>query len=111
MRRVLPPLAVVCLLLPGCDDFQEFEVQNPCSFDVTVAFAGTDPPPNTELWPYSEVIPARSGKHVLIGVPAGSYPYEQRIQIRARGHRTRVEAVDVTRDDLPWGIPESFCDG
>jgi hypothetical protein len=107
MRRAFLPLAVASLLLPGCDDFQAFEVQNPCRFDVTVAFAGSTP--DADSWPYSELIPALSEKHVLTGVPAGSYPHEQRIQIRALGHRTRVEMVDVTEDDFTWRIPKSFC--
>jgi hypothetical protein len=106
MRRAFLPLAAASLLLPGCDDFQAFEVQNPCPFDVTVAFAGST---DADLWAYSELIPALSKKHVLTGVPAGPYPHEQRIQIRALGHRTRVETVDVTKDDFTWRIPKSFC--
>jgi hypothetical protein len=109
MGRAFLPLAAASLLLVGCDDFQAFEVQNPCPFDVTVAFAGATPPPDADAWPYSELIPALSEKHVLTGVAAGSYPHDQRIQIRAPGHPTRVETVDVTEDDFTWRIPESFC--
>ena len=101
---------MVCALLPGCDDFQAFVVENPCPFDVTVGFAGATPPADGAPWPYAESIPAMSEKHVLTGLPAGSYPHEQRIQIRAPGHRTLAETVDVTQDDLSWRIPESFCD-
>jgi hypothetical protein len=109
MRWALLPLAVATLLLSGCDNFQGFKVQNPCPFDVTVAFAGSTPPLDADSWAHAELIPALSEKHVLTTGPAGSYPHEQRIQIRARGHRTRVETVDVTEDDLTWRIPKSFC--
>jgi hypothetical protein len=110
MRRSWIPLALsACLLLPACDDFQEFEVQNPCSFDVNVAFAGASPPPDTTPWPYPEVIPALSEEHVTIGAPAGSYPREELVQIRAPGHRTTVATIIVTQDDFTWRIPDSFC--
>jgi hypothetical protein len=109
MRSRLSLVLVTGLLLVGCDNFQGFVVQNPCTFDVSVAFAGTDPPPADQPWPYAERIPASSEKHVVSGGPAGPYPHEQQVQIRAPGHRTVVEAIDVTHDDLAWQIPESFC--
>ena len=111
MRRSWISLALsACLLLPACDDFQEFEVENPCSFDVNVAFAGTSQPPDTTLWAYSEVIPALSEEHVTTGVPAGPYQREQLVQIRAPGHRTTVVTIVLTQDDFTWRIPDSFCD-
>jgi hypothetical protein len=100
---------MVSVLLPGCDDFQEFVVQNPCPFEVSVAFAGTNPPPDRKPWPFAETVPASSEKRIVTGAPAGPYPHEQRIQIRARGHRIVVETVNVTQDGIAWRIPESFC--
>jgi hypothetical protein len=110
MRARLSAISVIIsLLLSGCDNFQGFVVQNPCSFDVSVAFAGTDPPPDQDPWPYPETISGSSEKHVVTGAPAGDYPHEQRVQIRAPGHKTVVETIAVSEDDLTWQIPKSFC--
>jgi hypothetical protein len=102
-------LLLACLLLSSCDDFQEFVVQNPCSFDVVVAFAGANPPPDEEPWPYADTVPASGEKSILTGRYAGGYPLEQRVQIRAPGHLAVIETIDVTEDDFSWGIPKSFC--
>jgi hypothetical protein len=111
LRRSRIPLALsACLLAPACDNFQEFEVQDPCSFDVKVAFAGTSHPPATTPWRYPEVIPALNEEHVTTGAPAGSYPREELVQIRAPGHRITVATIVVTQDDFTWRIPDSFCD-
>jgi len=111
MRTLFSSLLVVtCLLVPGCDDFQEFVIQNPCSFEAEVAFATASKPPlDVERWPYAQAVPALSERSITIHAPAGDYPYLERVQVRAPGHRTLIDTIDVTEDDYTWRIPLSFC--
>jgi hypothetical protein len=111
MRALFSSLLVVtCLLVPGCDDFQEFVVQNPCSFEAEVAFANASkPPPDVDRWPYAEAVPALSERSITIHAPAGDYPLPRVGQVRAPGHRTHIDTIDVTEDDYTWRIPLSFC--
>jgi len=96
------------VLLPACDNFQEFVVQNPCSFDVSVAFAA-HPPLAGQPWLYPEAVNASSEKHITTGFPVGGYPHSTSIQVRAPGHQVLVETIDVTKDGLVWRIPDSYC--
>jgi hypothetical protein len=105
-------VAVACILmLPACDDFQEFNVRNPCSFDVRVAFASARlPPPTAAEWPYATAVPASSETHIVTVGPTGNYPHSERVQVSAQRHRPFVDTIEVTQDNLGWAIPQPFCD-
>ena len=106
------PIAVasflVVILLPGCDNFQGFTVENPCSFAVKVAFAhASAAPPDAERWPSAEAVPANGQREITTASAAGVSAME--VQVRAPGHRTIVETISAPDDPQVWRIPGSFC--
>jgi hypothetical protein len=109
MRRAVVVLLVVAVssLLTGCENFQEFTVQNPCDFEVKVAFDSGSNPPADQLWPFADAVPARGERRIVTGAPARIHTMA--VQIRAPGRSPVVEVIRVSEDGQTWQIPDTFC--
>ena len=102
--RVRLVLGFVALtLLPGCDNFQEFTVQNPCDFEVTVEFRYDQSYP----WDFPEPVPAHGEEDMTTASGAGVD--SQEVRVSAEGRPPMVRSLQALDDPQTWRIPESFC--
>lgn len=94
---------MIFVFLAGCDNFQEFRVENPCDFDVTVEWRYDE----TYAWSSQETVPANGEREDMTGSGAGVD--SMTVRVGAEGRQSIVRHVQAPDDPQVWRIPESFC--
>lgn len=90
-------------VLAGCDNFQEFMIENPCDFDVTVEWRYDE----TYPWSTPATVPSNGEREDGTGAGAGVDSMEVRVSAESR--QSIVRRVQAPDDPQVWRVPESFC--